>query len=295
MGKSMTGYGRTDIQMDDTKITIEMKSVNHRFLDVNMKIPLSFMYLEERLKKIVQSYFQRGKIDIYVRVDGKGFTSRKLETDWHLMDQYMSEIKEIKMRYQLSGDVSTAIIPALNEIFTVQELESQSNQFKDQLIDGLKEACRQVVDMREEEGNHLIHDLQERIHRLNLLINQVKNRRTFVVDEYRERIKDRVNQHLTEDMDLNASRIYQEIVLLAEKGDIAEEITRLISHTSHFMRTIESESGDSIGRRLDFITQELHREANTIGSKSTDSTISEYTVAIKGEVEKIKEQVQNIE
>ncbi|CDQ40172.1 MULTISPECIES: YicC/YloC family endoribonuclease [Virgibacillus] len=294
MAFSMTGYGRSSISFEQTNITVEMRSVNHRFLDVSVKLPPSFLFMEDKVKKMVQSLFHRGKMEVFIRIEGNDLIQRRLTTDWNLVDQYMNEMKRMKQHYDLNDhDIPPTIITALPEVFTVQEEETQSDHLKKEILAVVKDACHQIVEMRQSEGAYLITDLQHRLHTMEATIDKIKMRRSVVIQEYRERIKNRVEQHLTDEIDLDNSRIHQEIVLLAEKGDISEEVTRLFSHISHFKRTMVLEG--AIGRRLDFIAQEMHREANTIGSKSMDGMISEHTVALKSEIEKLKEQVQNIE
>lgn len=293
MVRSMTGYGRDVVHIGKTTVTVEIKSVNHRFLDFNIKIPHTLLFLEEKIKEIVRSFFNRGRIELYISVDGEGFAQNILETDWKLLDQYMGQLQQVKERYQLTGEIPMSTLLSIPELFSVRQTAEQSELELDMVIKSIEAACVQVKQMRENEGEKLLTDIVARMNIIRELVSSLKTRREHVIDEYRERISARIEDHLDGAMDIDKSRLYQEIALLAEKGDITEEITRLGSHIDQFFTTIEKDG--QVGRRLDFILQEMHRETNTIGSKSTDPKISEWVVSIKSELEKMKEQVQNIE
>lgn len=293
MIKSMTGYGDHVLHIENTTIRVEIRSVNHRFLDFNAKIPHSFLSLEDKVKKIIQSYFERGRIEVYIGIEGDGFNQKKIKTDWDIMDSYMEQINLAKDRYQLNGDISPTILTAIPHIISVQEIEHQPKGLEDSIIAGTKQACVQVHSMRMEEGSYLFDDLKARMDTIYDIVKVLHKHSYQVLREYRERIESRINELLKDRAIIEHARIHQEIVLLAEKGDITEEITRLFSHIEHIKTTLENVG--AVGRKLDFISQEMLREANTIGSKSTDAKISESTIALKNEIEKIKEQVQNIE
>ncbi|MEC5422751.1 YicC family protein [Virgibacillus sp. C22-A2] len=293
MVRSMTGYGRSVLRLEKTTVTVEIRSVNHRYLDFTAKIPRSFLFLEDKLKRIVQSKFQRGSIDVFISIEGEGFLEKSLKADWELMDYYMETLKKAKDRYNLSGEIPAAVITTLPELITVQEIDNQPDDLKASILSSVDKACEQVAAMRREEGTFLMEDVKERIAAIQKTVMHLQLRRQNVIEEYRERIQSRVNDYLKHVVNIDESRIHQEIALLAEKGDITEEITRLFSHIDHFSATISTDG--AVGRKLDFITQEMHREANTIGAKSMDAAISESTVSLKSEIEKIKEQLQNIE
>ncbi|GAB3067720.1 YicC/YloC family endoribonuclease [Virgibacillus ainsalahensis] len=293
MVMSMTGYGRNVLSLDNTTITVEIRSVNHRYLDVASKVPRTFIFLEDKIKKMIHTYFHRGRVEVYISVEGEGFIHKTLKTDWDLMDQYMQQVGKAKERYKLSGDIPATIITTIPDLITIQELQNQPDEWKDSILNSMEKACEEVRTMREAEGHFLLHDINKRMELIHHTVSCLQTLRSSAVESYKERIRKRMEEHLDETIIVDEARIHQEIVLLIEKGDITEEIVRLFSHIEHFNDTL-GETGP-IGRKLDFITQELHREANTIGSKSTDAEISEYTVALKSEIEKIKEQVQNIE
>lgn len=293
MAMSMTGYGTHTLHIEDTTVTVEIRSVNHRFLDVTAKMPRTFLFLESSIKKIVKSYFKRGKIEVYIGVEGDGLVRKRLSTDWDMMDDYMEQINIAMDRYQLKGEIPPTIITSIPDIISIQETSHQPEGLKDSIIKTTENACEQVNRMRQEEGSFLIEDLIKRITVIYDIVKVLEKHRAQVQGEYRERLHARINDLVSDKEIIDHARIHQEIVLLAEKGDITEEITRLFSHMEQ-IKELTNQSG-TIGRKLDFISQEMHREANTIGSKSTDAKISEQTVALKSEIEKIKEQVQNIE
>lgn len=289
----MTGYGVHILHMEDTTITVEIRSVNHRFLDFNAKIPRSFLFMEDKVKKVIQSYFERGRIEVYIGIEGDGFVKKVIKTNWDIMDNYMEQINLAKNRYQLKGDIPPTILTSIPDVFSVQENFHQPGGLKESIIASTKRACEQVLSMRKEEGSYLIDDLKTRMGTIYDIVEVLHKHSGHVFEEYRERIETRINDLMDERTMLDDARIHQEIVLLVEKSDITEEITRLFSHIEH-IKTMLEKTG-AVGRKLDFISQEMLREANTIGSKSTDVKISESAIALKSEIEKIKEQVQNIE
>ncbi|MDL4840006.1 YicC/YloC family endoribonuclease [Aquibacillus rhizosphaerae] len=293
MVTSMTGYGRNEVCVSETNISVEIRSVNHRFLDVSTKIPRSLLVLEDKLKKVVQSYFDRGRIDIFITIEGHELVERTLQINWELMDQYIEGFEKIKKRYNLAGDVPVEVVTEMSDVFTIQESSQESDFVHDSIIKALKNACRQVLEMREHEGEELVEDVKSRIEMIENTVKLLGERRDIVIMEYRDRIKERIEKYISSEFVNDDSKLYQEVALLAEKGDITEEVTRLHSHVSQFLHTITQQG--AIGRKLDFILQEMHRETNTVGSKSNDVKISEWVVMLKSEIERVKEQIQNIE
>ena len=293
MAVSMTGFGRAQKNIGNTVITAEIRTVNHRYLDFSAKIPRSFLFLEEKIKKITTAYFERGRVEVNIGIEGDSFVQKKLITDWELMDQFIKQINDAKDRYRLVGDIPVTLLTSLPEMISIQEWEQQPDKLKELIFKNIEDACKQVLEMRMEEGTFLKADLEKRLQRIRTIVLHLAEKRVYVTEAYRERIKKRVEAQLVNIESVDRDRLHQEIVLLAEKGDISEEITRLLAHLEHFREAVNGNG--AIGRKLDFIVQEMHRETNTIGSKSTDPEISEITVNLKGEIEKIKEQVQNIE
>ncbi|MBO8155297.1 MAG: YicC family protein [Bacillaceae bacterium] len=293
MVKSMTGYGRAVSEKNDNRLVVEVRTVNHRFLDLSVKLPRTLLYLEEKIKKKAKKYFMRGRVDIFIKVEGDGLTKRSLAIDWDLMDQYIKALNEAKIRYQLDGDIEVEDLLQLEEPFDIQEQEEEDDEFEQALLNTLEQALNHAFEMRKEEGKALQSDLEKHIHQMNALVTKLEERREVVIDYYRERIKQRIEEYAQEEIAAEESRVLHEVALLAEKGDISEEVTRLFSHIDQFLTTLAK--GQTVGRKLDFIVQEMLRETNTIGSKSNDAKISSWVVTLKSEIEKIKEQVQNVE
>ncbi|MCT2538024.1 YicC family protein [Aquibacillus koreensis] len=294
MVTSMTGYGRDEIIINETNIAVEIRSVNHRFLDVSMKMPRSLLVLEEKLKKVVQSFFQRGRIEVFVTMNGEELISRTLLVNWDLMDQYIEKIQEAKSRYNLNGNIPVDVLTKIEDVFSVQEQSEYDETVYHSVEKVLTTACRQVEQMRQEEGREIKKDLAGRIDFIEKTVKELGERRDIVIIEYRDRIIQRIKTYIEDESYVtDESKLYQDIAVLAEKGDITEEVTRLHSHVHQFLQTMSQK--DAIGRKLDFILQEMHRETNTIGSKSNDVKNSELVVLLKSEIEKIKEQIQNVE
>lgn len=262
MAVSMTGFGRAQENIGNTIITVEIRSVNHRYLDFSAKIPRTFLFVEDKIKRIITAYFERGRVEVYIAIEGDGFVKKKLVADWELMDQFIQRINEAKDRYSLAGEIPVTLLTSLPEMITVQEKEEQPDNLKELILKNTELACKQVLKMRKEEGDFLHLDLEKRLQKIRNTILLLSEQREHVIEAYRERIRKKVEAQI-ENLELvDHARLHQEIVLLAEKGDITEEITRLLSHLEHFSETINSDG--AIGRKLDFIVQEMHRETNTV-------------------------------
>lgn len=289
----MTGYGIDQFHVKETLITIEIRTVNNRYLDIVSKIPRSFMYLENEMKQVIQSSFDRGRVELFLTLSGEHLNEKKLTVDWDLMDQYISELAKIKTRYSLDEAIPIEMVAQLKDLFVVHETSDNITTLDETILEGLKRACEQVVANRINDGAYLIADIENRIIDTNKMLKQLESLQTTVSSDYRKRVERRIEEYVGGRLTLDDSQLHQEIAILAEKGDITEELTRMFSHLEQFQVIMEESS--PLGRRLDFIAQEMHREVNTIGAKSIDSRISNLIVNIKNELEKIREQIQNIE
>lgn len=289
----MTGYGNKTFHLDDLTLTVEIRSVNSRYLDFIAKIPRSLYELELEMKKIIQKYFERGRVELYISTKGSLLEERSLYVDWDLMDEFFAQVGEIKNRYDLKGDIPLSIITTMDELFSIKEEKKTDAHIHNFILQSIEEVVQQVQATRQSEGTFIMRDIMERLKAIEEKVKQIDERKLVVYEGYHDRIKERIESHLNENISIDENHLMQEIALLAEKSDITEEITRLYSHLEHFKQT--ANQSNAIGRKLDFIIQEIHRESNTIGSKSVDPTISEWVVQIKSNLEKIKEQVQNIE
>lgn len=293
MVNSMTGYGNDTFQLNGTVITTEVKSVNSRYLDIIPKIPRSLQEIEFDLKKLIQTHFNRGRIELYISITGESLKTKHIHTDWELLDQFLEQLHKIKEKYQLNEQLSLADIASQEELFVIQEEDRTDKSFHTLLFESVKRACEHVQHSRKQEGENLLLDIVSRIEYITDCLNYIDQNSEEVQQQYKKRIEERIIKHIDHELDMDRHYLIQEVALLAEKGDIQEEITRLHSHLKHFNKVI-SHKGE-IGRKLDFIIQEMHRETNTIGSKSINAEISEHIVIMKSELEKIKEQLQNIE
>lgn len=290
---SMTGYGNYTINYDNTVVTIEIKSVNSRYLDIISKIPRSLQAFEHNLKKLLQHFFNRGRIELYITIDGDLLVDKKVNVNWNLLDEYMLSLEEIKEKYNIHENISLSMLLQQESLFVIQEERSTDNSFYDMLYDSVEKVCKQVLSTRQQEGEYLKREVLHRLENVQNTLSFIEQNSDKVQRLYRNRVEERIRKYMNRSVEIDENQLIQEIAVLSEKGDIQEEITRIKSHIDHFKSVIEQ--GSEIGRKLDFIVQELHREANTIGAKSIDATISEATVNMKSNIEKIKEQIQNIE
>lgn len=291
MVKSMTGFGQITKKHGETQLSIEIKTVNHRFLDMNFKMSKPLSIFEEKMRKIIQQYIKRGRVDVFVTLQGQSLTEQHIQVNWNLLNQYLEQFNEIQIQKQIKGDIQINDLIHLNDLFQVEETNDKDEQFEQFLMTAFHEVLNGVNVMRIEEGSSLKEDILSRLKIIDHITNHLYNYADEYKEQYRQKIIERIKEYLNDVVD--ESRIIQEAAILSEKSDISEEIIRLNSHIEQFNEIIEKD--DAIGRKLDFLTQELLREVNTIGSKANDVRISKYVVELKSEIEKIKEQVQNIE
>jgi uncharacterized protein (TIGR00255 family) len=287
----MTGFGRASGQVDSSLLTVEMKSVNHRFLEITLKMPKQFMSIEDKMKKLISQSVSRGRIEVYVNLEGESLVDKDIHIDWDLLTQYVNSLHQMKERFSLKGEVTLDQILALGEGIDIREGSVSSEDVEKELLHLVKSAAWQLSEMRKAEGEQLALDLKQRLEDLTKITVELDKTAPTVVRQYRERLEKRVSEFLSGKIDEN--RILTEVALFADKADISEELTRIQSHIHQFRETLQT-SG-AIGRKLDFLVQELNREANTIGSKANDGHIAINVVELKSIIEKLKEQVQNIE
>lgn len=287
----MTGFGRASGHIHSCLFTVEMKSVNHRFLDIHLKMPKQLMNVEDKIRKLISKSISRGRIEIYINVEGEFLTTKSIHVDWDLLDRYVTSFQQMKKRYSLEDQLSFQHILALHDVMDIQEETASSSTFENDILELINVAITDLSTMRNVEGEQLVADLKLRLSKLSKINHQLEKLAPIVVENYRERITKRVSEFVSGTIDEN--RILTEVALFADKADINEEITRIHSHIHQFIESLTS--NEPIGRKLDFLVQELNREANTIGSKANDSQIAKNVVELKSLIEKLKEQVQNIE
>jgi uncharacterized protein (TIGR00255 family) len=293
MIRSMTGYGRTEAGKIENRFTLEVRSLNNRYLDIQIKISRDLAPLEPRVKKVVQDRCLRGRFGIYISRINKNEKTGKLSIDGKLAGQYIDILKDLKMRFGLTGDVDLSMIAGLHDLVTFTEEQENADALWQDLSPGLSHVLDELNRMRAEEGAVLVQDIRARLEAVEQISKSVRSRAPVTVENARKRMSDTLARILNEQPD--PLRLAQEIAILAEKTDVTEELTRLGSHVVQFRSLLDDSAGEAVGRKLDFLLQEMGREVNTIASKAQDARISLDVVTMKAELEKIREQVQNIE
>ena len=292
MARSMTGFGRSESVTDTSRITVEIRSVNHRYLDLSIKMPRRLSFLEGRVRNLLKEYAVRGKTDIFITYEDYAQGASSLKYNRLLAGQYLAHLKDMSAELALDFDIRTSTLARFPEVFTMEEPSIDEDALWQQLRTPLTQACRRFADSRSEEGQHLKADLIDKLSRMDRTVTQIEERSPSVVAEYRQKLTDKVAE-LLDGTVLDESRLAAEVVLYADKICNDEETVRLHSHIRAMTDLLLHEEG--IGRKLDFIAQEMNREANTILSKSGDLAVSDLGIELKTEIEKIREQVQNIE
>jgi uncharacterized protein (TIGR00255 family) len=293
MIKSMTGYGRYEGYFNDVKLTVEIKSVNQRFCEVSIRLPRHLMLFEDRLKRQIQEKIHRGRIDVFVSYQSDTLTKRKLSLDWDLAQEYLSSAQQLKERLQVDGDITVQDLLGIEGLFLVEEEDSDVEQYCIPLLHAVNQATLQLMEMREEEGNALAEDLTKRVISIRETVAMLTEYSPRVKALYQNRLELRMKEFLQDRAAIDEARIINEVAIFADRSNIDEELTRLASHCQQFTRILSLD--EPVGRKLDFLVQEMNREANTIGSKANDIEISQHVVELKSNIEKMKEQVQNIE
>lgn len=291
MISSMTGFGRAKVESDAFQITVEMKSVNHRFLEMNIRLPKQMMVFEDKIRKLIAEQVGRGRIEVSIIVEGEGLVERKLRVDWSLLEQYKLIMEEAKGKFQLQDSITLQQLIAMPEVTAIEEVENVNEAFEHSLYEAVRRAASMLKTMRDGEGERLHKDLEHRLQGIYTCVRSIVPYAPSVIQKYRERLENRLKE--LHNQELEEQRLLTEIAVFADRCDIHEELVRLQSHLEQFQETLQSK--EPVGRKLDFIMQEMHREINTIGSKANDLTISKYVVEMKNNLEKIREQVQNIE
>ncbi len=292
MLRSMTGYGRQETVIDGKKILVELKSVNHRFADYNIKVPRHLGFLEDRVKKLASENITRGKVDIYVAVESGESADKDIILNAELAKSYIDALYELRDKFGLKDDISVSSVARYTEIFKSERKEEDEEALWQSVSAVMKEALEAFVAMREREGERIEADLVARINYMKELAKRVDERSPETVKEYSDRLYARIREVL-EDRTIDEGRVLTEVAIFADKVAVNEETVRLASHFEEFNEIITS--GEPAGRRLDFLIQEINREVNTIGSKAQDIEIAKIVVTLKGEIEKLREQIQNIE
>ena len=292
MVKSMTGYGRAVETVNGREFTVELRSVNNRYLDCTVKLPRSLSFAEEKVKQAVKATISRGKVDVYITVRSEGASDVQVTLNAAMVEGYLAAMKQMVETYGVKDDISVSLLSRMNEVFTVDKPQVDEEQLLSDLMGVLTKALENYDAMRATEGLALEKDLRSRGQTILELVSQVEAGNGQTVIDYRTRLENKLKEVLA-NTNIDESRILTEAAIFADKVAVDEETVRLRSHLEQ-MNTMLS-GGGAIGRKLDFLLQEMNRESNTIGSKCTDVKLARIVVDIKAELEKIREQTQNIE
>ena len=292
MIKSMTGYGKTELDINDRKYQIEVKSVNHRYLDISVRIPRQLGYLEEEIKKIVQKKIKRGKIDVFVTFENYSTKGREIKINTEIAKMYIKELRKLAEQEKLLDNIEVTEISKYPDVLSVQ-MQEDDDEIRKEVLGVTSSAIDKLVEMREIEGNKIKEDLISRIHKIQEKVEEISGFSTGLIEEYVVKLEKRIKELLVT-QEIDEARLAQEVVIYADKCSIEEEVTRLKSHIFQLENLLENAT-ESIGKKLDFIIQEMNRETNTIGSKANNLEITNGVVDIKTELENIREQIQNIE
>ena len=292
MIKSMTGFGRCEIQNGSRKFTVELKSVNHRYLDVNIRMPKKLNFFETAIRTLLKSYANRGKVDIFITYEDLSQSQVSVKYNAVLAAEYLKYLRQMEEEFGLENDIRVSTLSRYPEVFTMEEQSEDEEELWNGLKEALEGAFGQFVETRKAEGENLKKDILSKLDFLETEIVFVEERSPQIVAEYRAKLEEKMKELLV-DTQIEDSRIAAEVILFADKICTDEEVVRLKSHIRHMRATLEEKEG--IGRKLDFIAQEMNREANTILSKANDLEVSDHAITLKTEIEKIREQIQNIE
>jgi len=288
---SMTGFGRATAENDEIQVKVEMKSVNNRYIDLSVKLPRTYAFAEEKLKKIIKDKINRGKVDVYININNISTSNAKIDVDMKLAKQYYDAVIKIKNTFKIKEKIRAYNIAVNPGVINVREMDIDEDKSYELIKNTLIKALGEIVLMKQVEGNNIQKDLLGKIDELTLNMEYIEKEAPLLIDEYREKLKIKINEMLS-DINIDENRFNQEIAYFADKASIDEEITRLKSHISQFREELIS---DYTGRKLDFIIQEMNREINTIGSKANSLNISKKVLECKSIIEKLREQAMNIE
>lgn len=292
MIKSMTGFGRCEVQEEDRKISVEMKSVNHRYLDVNIKMPKKLNFFEAAIRNELKNYIQRGKVDIFITWEDYTESNACVKYNKELAAEYMMYLRQMAEDFDLDNDVRVSCLSRYPEVLTMEEQTIDEEKLWKLLEKGIRGAAESFVETRIKEGENLKNDLLEKLEEMLSHVEFITERSPVIITEYRRKLEEKVKE-LLQDTKVDENRLLMEVTIYADRVCVDEELVRLRSHIEATRDTLIA--GGSIGRKLDFIAQEMNREANTILSKSSDLEISNRAIELKTEIEKVREQIQNIE
>ena len=292
MIKSMTGYGRFEGVIEGRRIVFEIKSVNHRFFELQCRLPKGYGFLEESIKELLGKYISRGKVDVFVTLDADENVAAEVKLNHSLAAGYVNALRELADKYGLQDDISVSTLSKYTDIFTVSKAPEDEDKLCEIVNSAGEQALLSFMEMREREGEKLKNDVLDRGQNIISIVSEIEERSPKTVEEYRNKLYERLKEVLA-DTTMDEQRMLTEAAIFADKTAVAEETVRLRSHFAQLEQILNASA--PAGRKLDFIIQEMNREANTIGSKVCDAELAHKVVAIKADLEKIREQIQNIE
>ena len=291
MIKSMTGYGRGSYENDGRIYTVEIKTINHRYNDVSVRLPRYLNFLEDNIRKYISKTINRGKIEVYVSLENMSDKGRNIKIDRVLAGTYINELRNLSSEYSIPDDITVMSLARMSDIIVVEN-DTQEELYWQELQEAMSIAIKNIDEARSIEGKRLADDIEVRLNKISEYVDIVERSSEKLLEEYKIKLKNRINE-LGANNIVDENRIGIEIVLFADKSSICEEVTRLKSHIESFKNMLKSEG--PIGKKIDFLIQEMNRETNTIGSKANSIGITNYVIEMKNEIENIREQVQNIE
>ena len=293
MAVSMTGFGRGEYKDDNYYFLVELKTINHKYADINIRLPRKISFLEDKARNLIKDHIKRGRVDLYIKLDLLGSEDVNLKFDETLASQYINILTQIKDKFDVIDDISVMNIAKFADVIKTEEKEEDENLLWSMFKIALEESLKNLKEMRNEEGKKLAEDVIMRCNLLKNYIDEIEKYSYNVVIDYKEKLNNRISEILEDSSLIDENRLAQEVAIYADKSSITEEIVRFNSHIDQLKNTVIK--NDSIGRKIDFLIQEMNRETNTIGSKSSNLNITNLVVEIKSELEKIREQIQNIE
>lgn len=291
MIKSMTGYGKSSLTKNERNYQIEIKTVNHRYLDISVKMPRQLSYLEDTIKKEIGDKIKRGKVDVFVTFENNSLEGREIKINTELASAYIKELRKLAESENILADIQVNDIARYPDVLNIESSQDDET-IKNEILEVIKIAVSSLAEMRQVEGTKMAEDILARLEYIQGKVKEISKLSTGLIEEYVVKLEERLKQIL-KGQEIDQARLAQEVVIYADKCSVEEEITRLNSHISQFKNLINSE--EPIGKKLDFIIQEMNRETNTIGSKANNLEITNRVVDLKTQIENIREQVQNIE
>jgi len=292
MIKSMTGFGRCEMEEHARRITVEMKAVNHRYLDLSIKMPKKFNPFEAQIRNVLKEYIERGKVDLYITCEDLGEENLQIRYNRSVAAEYLQYLRQMSEEFGLEDDVRVSTLSRYPEVFSMEDIQQDEEEIWQDLEKVVRGAAKVFVESREREGEALKADLLDKLENMQKSVAQIEERSPQVIEEYREKLRAKVKE-LVGDVQLDESRLMMEVTVFADKICVDEEMVRLKSHIAAMSQ--ELKKGGSVGRKLDFIAQEMNREANTTLSKANDLLTSDAAIELKTGIEKIREQIQNLE